>query len=67
MCSISMHPTPVFVRALTEHKTQYGEMAVATAGSACSLDMSDESSSITVGASTPGADDEDIDNSHNDM
>lgn len=50
-----------------EEKLKCGEVMVATAGSAYAPNISDESSSITIGAFTPGADDEDINNSNNDI
>lgn len=45
---------------------QSGEMTVDTADGASALDIPDDSSSITIGASTPEADDGDIDKSNKD-
>ncbi|OAA57635.1 hypothetical protein SPI_07294 [Niveomyces insectorum RCEF 264] len=47
------------------YKIRNGELTVAAADSASAPDISDESSSVTLGASTPRTDDEDMDNSNN--
>lgn len=55
-----------FTSDSVKRKIQNGEMTVTTAGSACAPDISDQSSSVTVGGSTLGAD-EDMDNTNNDI